>query len=130
MTSRGLERLDGDACIALLRTHGLGRVGTRVGDEPLVLPVHYVVAGDDIVFRTDPGAKLIAAVLGTRVAFEVDDAQTWSVVVVGHARELRGSSPDTDEARRRLDEHWPAGEREHLVAVAIEKVTGRRLLAS
>jgi nitroimidazol reductase NimA-like FMN-containing flavoprotein (pyridoxamine 5'-phosphate oxidase superfamily) len=126
MTSRGFERIDPDECMSLLRHASFGRVGTRMGDELVVLPVYYVVAGNDVVFRTDPGAKLIAAVLETRVAFEVDDAAEWSVLVVGHARELRASSDVVDELRERLDAFWPDGERRHLVAIAIEKITGRR----
>ena len=80
------------------------------------------------MFRTDPGTKLIAAVLETRVAFEVDDAaDDWSVLVVGHAHEVRSPSPAMTKAEAHLDDYWPSGERDRVVRIEIEKVTGRRL---
>jgi nitroimidazol reductase NimA-like FMN-containing flavoprotein (pyridoxamine 5'-phosphate oxidase superfamily) len=127
MTSRGIEILDEAECDVLLRGRTLGRVGVRVGDDIVILPVYYAMLEDDIVFRTDPGTKLTAAVLGTRVAFEVDNASpAWSVLVRGHAHEIL----DADEAiaaRTRLGHDWPAGDRDSLVRVHAESVTGRRL---
>jgi nitroimidazol reductase NimA-like FMN-containing flavoprotein (pyridoxamine 5'-phosphate oxidase superfamily) len=127
MTRTGLDLVERDECDALLRTATLGRLGFRHGDMVLVLPVYYALDGGDVVFRTAPGAKLDAAVLGARVAFEVDDeTEGWSVLVIGHASEIR------DDAERRrvrdaLVEHWPTGTRELLVRVAAEHVSGRRL---
>jgi nitroimidazol reductase NimA-like FMN-containing flavoprotein (pyridoxamine 5'-phosphate oxidase superfamily) len=97
-------------------------------DEPVILPVFYALVDGEIVFRTDPGTKLIAAVLETRVAFEVDDADDgWSVLVVGHAHEVRSPSAAMTRLEARLDGLWPPGERERVVRIEIEKVSGRRL---
>ena len=127
MTSLGLEVIDRAECDILLRGRTLGRVGVRIADEIMVLPVFYAVVDDDIVFRTAPGTKLDAAVMGTRVAFEVDGtAPGWSVMVSGHAREIK-ESREQQHARTRLGDDWPAGERDHLVAIAIERISGRRL---
>jgi nitroimidazol reductase NimA-like FMN-containing flavoprotein (pyridoxamine 5'-phosphate oxidase superfamily) len=127
VVSRGLEVIDEAECLVLLRGRTLGRLGLHHGDELLILPVFYAVAGDRIVFRTAPGAKLDAAVLGTSVVFEVDQASPgWSVLVRGHAREITGHD-DQVAARAQLGGDWPAGERERLVAISIERVTGRRL---
>ncbi len=127
MTSRGLEVLRTEDCYLLLRSRSLGRVGVKLADELVVLPVFYALFDDDIVFRTAPGTKLDAAVLGTKVAFEVDDpVPGWSVLVTGHAEELR--HPDEQsKARSRLGHDWPAGERERLVRIRAENVTGRRI---
>ena len=127
MTSRGLEIIDRAECDILLRGRTLGRVGVKIADELVILPVYYAVVDDDIVFRTDPGTKLDAAVLGTRVAFEVDGtAPGWSVLVTGHAREIKEVERQ-QHARTRLGNDWPAGEREHVVAIRMETISGRRL---
>jgi hypothetical protein len=52
---------------------------------PLILPVNYLLLGNEVAFRTDPGSKLRAAVINTPVAFEVAgvDPQPevgWSVL--------------------------------------------------
>ena len=128
MTSRGLDFIKTDECVELLRSHAFGRIGTSIANDPVILPVFYALLDGEIVFRTDPGTKLIAAVLETRVAFEVDDpADGWSVLVVGHAHEMRSPSAAVTAALERLDDHWPSGERERLVRIEIEKITGRRL---
>ncbi|HUI49178.1 MAG TPA: pyridoxamine 5'-phosphate oxidase family protein [Acidimicrobiia bacterium] len=129
MTSRGTEILDEAECKILLRDRSLGRVGVKLADEIVVLPVYYALLEGDVVFRTDPGTKLTAAVLGTKVAFEVDSASPpWSVLVSGHAHEIR----DADEhaaAESRLGHDWPAGERDSIVRIKVERITGRRLAA-
>jgi uncharacterized protein len=127
MTSRGLEIIDRAECDILLRGRALGRVGVKIADELVILPVYYAVVDDDIVFRTDPGTKLNAAVLGARVAFEVDGtAPGWSVLVTGHAREVK-TLEKQQHARIHLGNDWPAGERDHVVAIRMENVSGRRL---
>jgi hypothetical protein len=61
------------------------------------------------------------------VAFEVDGASPgWSVLVRGHAEELRDASLQV-KARSLLGHDWPAGEREQIVRIRAEQVTGRRL---
>ena len=100
MTSQDLDVLDEADCYLLLRSRTLGRVGVQIADDLAIFPVYYAVMDDDVVFRTSPGTKLNAAVLGTRVVFEVDNASPgWSVLVRGHAHEIRehddiGSCPD------------------------------------
>jgi nitroimidazol reductase NimA-like FMN-containing flavoprotein (pyridoxamine 5'-phosphate oxidase superfamily) len=125
METTGITRLDPADCYVLLRGRTLGRVAVKLADDLVILPVYYAVMGDDIVFRTAPGTKLDAAVLQTRVAFEVDGASPgWSVLVRGHAEEIR--DPGTQEhARQLLGHDWPAGEQ--LVRIRAEQVTGRKL---
>jgi nitroimidazol reductase NimA-like FMN-containing flavoprotein (pyridoxamine 5'-phosphate oxidase superfamily) len=127
MKTASIEILHEADCLALLREGTLGRVGLRHGTELLVLPVYYAVVDNKIVFRTAPGAKLDAAVLGMNVAFEVDHGSPgWSVLVHGRAEELR-SEDDQVKARASLGSDWPPGERERLTAIRIDRITGRRL---
>jgi nitroimidazol reductase NimA-like FMN-containing flavoprotein (pyridoxamine 5'-phosphate oxidase superfamily) len=122
-----IDRLDVTDCYVLLRGRTLGRVAIKLADDLVILPVYYAVMDDDIVFRTAPGTKLDAAVLRTRVAFEVDGtAPGWSVLVRGHAEELRDPA-EQQHARHLLGSDWPAGERDLLVRIRAEQVTGRRL---
>src|SRR5205085_6325353 len=102
MTNDGLASIEEEDCYRLLRSGTLGRVGVRHGELPLVLPVYYALDGRDVVFRTVPGAKLDAAILGNRVAFEVDsESEHWSVLVVGHVREIRARA-ERERVRKQL----------------------------
>lgn len=122
-----MERLDEDACLELLRSKELGRIVVKIADHVVALPVWYTVVGRSLAFRTDPGTKLDAALLRTRVSFEVDDEHDfWSVIVTGHAHEFSDREL-ADEADAALAKWWPRGTREHLVQIDIEQVTGRRL---
>ncbi len=128
VTSRGLDVLGRDECLDLVRANSFGRIGMKIADDLVILPVFYAVVDGEVVFRTDPGTKLIAAVLETRVAFEVDDrADGWSVLVIGHAHEVRNPSPEMTATPAPLGDFWPAGERERFVRIEIDRVTGRRL---
>jgi nitroimidazol reductase NimA-like FMN-containing flavoprotein (pyridoxamine 5'-phosphate oxidase superfamily) len=123
-TRRDIDRID---CYVLLRGRTLGRVAVKLADDLVVLPVYYAVMDDDVVFRTAPGTKLDAAILKTKVAFEVDGASPgWSVLVRGHAEEIRDPAQQ-QRARHLLGNDWPAGEREQLVRIRAEHVSGRRL---
>lgn len=127
MTSFGLEVISPAECKILLRQRTLGRVGLKLADEIMVLPVFYAVVDDEIVFRSAPGTKLDVALMGARVAFEVDGtAPGWSVMVSGHARLLEEADKQ-QHARTRLGDDWPEGERDHIIAIPIERISGRRL---
>ena len=129
MSSRGLDILDAAECEELLDATHLGRVVITLGDVVAAFPVYYAMQRKDIVFRTDPGTKLMAAVLHARVAFEVDNAdEGWSVLAVGPCEEVR-SLTEAEEALAALDAYWPGGERHRVVRIRPERVTGRRLRA-
>ena len=129
MSSAGFERIAEEECRQLLLARGLGRIGFPHGDQILVMPIYFTTFTHDVVFRTAPGAKLDAAVLNRRVAFEVDDeAAGWSVLVTGHAAEIREGEL-LERAREALADRWPPGMRERFVRIGIEKISGRRLPA-
>ena len=44
----------------------------------------------------------------------------------GHAREITDNK-ELEHARTRLGDDWPAGDRERLVAISLDEVSGRRL---
>ena len=87
----GLIPLSADECNDMLQTSSVGRVVFNDGDQPVALPVNFGWFEDSVVFRTGEGQKLEAAVIGQKVAFEVDrfendSHQGVSVLVKGVAR--------------------------------------------
>jgi CBS domain-containing protein len=127
----GVELLSEQDCRWLLRQARVGRVAVSVGEVPAVFPVNYVVAGEDILFFSADGTKLRAAIANAMVTFEVDHvdpfAETgWSVMVVGQARERTEPTVIVGAKRAGL-RPWAAGDRFHLVAIAMDFVSGRRI---
>ncbi|QYX75241.1 DUF1918 domain-containing protein [Streptomyces akebiae] len=130
-----LRDLGTDECRALLSTHGVGRVAVTAPDgHPAVVPVNYEVVDDAIVFRTAPDS-LLAAAVGTEVAFEVDHvdeplSQGWSVLAVGPA----GVVAEADAVRRLTGQAhtapWPGGARDMWVSIRAVSLTGRRITAA
>lgn len=127
-----LRDLGTDECLALLSTHGVGRVAVTASDgRPAVVPVNYEVVDDTIAFRTAPDS-LLAAAVGTEVAFEVDHvdeplSRGWSVLAVGPASVVTEA-----DAVRRLTERahttpWAGGARDMWVSVRATRLTGRRI---
>jgi nitroimidazol reductase NimA-like FMN-containing flavoprotein (pyridoxamine 5'-phosphate oxidase superfamily) len=130
-TRTGMEVVPADECWRLLGTKAIGRVGVVIADRPIVLPVNYVLDGEAVVFRTDPGTKLDAAVRGQFVAFEVDDADLvyhtgWSVLVTGVAEEITGSDA-LARAKALPLEPWAAGPKAHHVRITPVTISGRRI---
>ena len=122
----------GDAeCRRLLAERHLGRLAIPDFGGPVIFPVNYIFDRDLVVFRTDPGSKLDAAIERESVAFEVDavDEATrtgWSVVVRGTVAEV---TDPLDLARlRALPLYpWAPGEKTRYVRVRPRSVTGRRI---
>ena len=99
----GLEILHLGDCYGLLASVPVGRIGFLAGGEVVMLPVNFLLDGQDVVFATGAGAKLSAVEVGHYVGFEADsyDAATgagWSVVVSGLAEIV-----DSDAEAERLD---------------------------
>jgi nitroimidazol reductase NimA-like FMN-containing flavoprotein (pyridoxamine 5'-phosphate oxidase superfamily) len=132
MRGRTTERLDRAECVKLLERHPscVGRVALA-GPRPVIFPVNYAIDRGNIVFRTDPGSKLDAAVQESFVAFEADWVEPtwqtgWSVVARGQAHVVA----DLEELRkvRQLSlRPWAAGEKEHYVSIETKLISGRRL---
>jgi nitroimidazol reductase NimA-like FMN-containing flavoprotein (pyridoxamine 5'-phosphate oxidase superfamily) len=127
----GLEVLERSECERLLETQRVGRVGL-CGDEPAILPVVYAMHNGDVVFRTAPGAKLIAALLDQVVVFEVDDYDVerhagWSVNVVGSATEIVHPA-ELAKADTLGLQPWAGSARDRFVRVVADRVSGRRIV--
>jgi nitroimidazol reductase NimA-like FMN-containing flavoprotein (pyridoxamine 5'-phosphate oxidase superfamily) len=128
-----IEEIAADECLRLLATQKVGRVGVVHDSQPLILPVNYALDGDAIVFRTDPGTKLVAT-LFERVAFEVDEIDHqgrmgWSVLVQGVGQELRRSDGEAFERAQAFPiVPWVGGEKQHWVRVVSKQISGRRVV--
>ena len=134
MTSRGLVILARDECLELLRATSLGRVALRIGETPAILPVNYAMLDDDVVFRTDPGSKLSAALMRVLVAFEIDHADParhtgWSVLVTGYVEEIRDAGTLARVAELGL-ERWVIEGRDYVVRIHTRTISGRRFAAT
>jgi len=92
MTQRELEVLTVEECYALLKTAAVGRLVYQDVLGPVAVPVNFALAGRDVVFRVEGGAKR-AAMEQPILAFEVDLVDShqhagWSVLLRGKGREL------------------------------------------
>jgi nitroimidazol reductase NimA-like FMN-containing flavoprotein (pyridoxamine 5'-phosphate oxidase superfamily) len=120
-------------CLDLLAEQEVGRIAVVLGRQPLIFPVNYVLDGDTIVFRTDPGTKLAAASFEL-VAFEVDRIDhrgSWSVLVQGVGHHVTPEFSRVFERVRTLAVTcWAPGDKEHWVRVLPKEITGRRLVAT
>jgi nitroimidazol reductase NimA-like FMN-containing flavoprotein (pyridoxamine 5'-phosphate oxidase superfamily) len=135
MAQRELEDLSPDECFRLLAAARVGRLVYHDDLGPLAVPVNYAMAGRDIVFRVEGGAKQ-AAMQQPMLAFEVDhvdedEKSAWSVLV-------RGAGAEVDPERvpallRAMDGHfpkpWAAGIHNVWLQIVPQTVTGRRLSA-
>lgn len=116
-------------CRERIARGGVGRVAWCAQGRPQIYPVNYMVVDGDIVFRTAPYTGLGMQVSGRPVVFEVDeidhDAQRgWSVVVQAEAEAVH----DPDEMmrlRRQGPEPWAEGQRNLLVRLRPQRVSGR-----
>ncbi|MEA3054576.1 MAG: uncharacterized protein QOD30_8 [Actinomycetota bacterium] len=128
----GVEILDRDACMRLLRANELGRLALSVGGSPEIFPVNYELDGETILIRSGGGTK-VRAVGHTHGCFEIDGIDRpnrtgWSVIAKGRLEELTeyDSSERTREVGATIDT-WAGGERAHLLCLHIERLTGRRV---
>ena len=129
-----VDGLTEEVCRQLLSSHHVGRVAFVDEDGfPVVLPVNYVVDGDDIVLRTSANETYERAPLH-RVAFEVDEfheeTQTgWSLLVRGAARDATASLAEAFEVGLHRTPHtWAPGEKNQIIAIAIERISGRQIV--
>jgi uncharacterized protein len=125
------HELSREECHTLLGRRHLGRLAFVDREMPLILPVNYVLDDAAVIFRTDEGSKLDAAVRGAPVAFEVDGVDElertgWSVLARGHAQAV--TDPDQLDRLRQLPlVPWAPGAKPHYVRLEADEVSGRRI---
>ena len=127
----GLEILPFDACLRLLASVSVGRVGFFADGEMVILPVNHVVDGQDPVFRTACGSKFFAAEGQNLVTFEADeyDEQTrvgWSVVVTGRAEVIYEEAEVERLSKLGLQQWVTAVERPFWIRIRATAVSGRQ----
>jgi uncharacterized protein len=126
-----IEALSEEECLALLRSHRVGRIALTDHGQPLIFPVNYAADDRAVVFRTAPGMKLHESRMA-KVAFEIDEVDTeagtaWSVMVQGVAYEITEAIDQLSERLRALVvEPMAPGERPNWVAVVRHGISGRR----
>ena len=130
-------------CRWLLAANVVGRVGFDAGAGPRIHPVNYAMDGDAVVLRTAEGAEVVGLADrgdpgdrrsddGPMVAFEVDHVdydrhQGWSVLAVGPLSRVDDAADLERVARAWSPRPWAAGDREVVLRVVVERLTGRRL---
>jgi nitroimidazol reductase NimA-like FMN-containing flavoprotein (pyridoxamine 5'-phosphate oxidase superfamily) len=129
----GLEIIEGSECLRLLSGEEVGRLGVVVGGRPEIFPVNYALDGDCVIFRTDAGTKLAAAIQDP-VVFEVDrlDRATrsaWSVIIHGRADHVTpyGSPALRDRTAHLALYPWTGASKAHLLRIVPTTMTGRRI---
>ncbi|MGY0234221.1 helix-turn-helix domain-containing protein [Longispora urticae] len=126
-----LVALDRTECLGLVAVGGVGRVAFSTDDGPMILPVNFGLAPEEVVFRTAADSPL-AGLAGQRVAFEVDGldeirSEGWSVVVVGEARMVTNAAEVVLLAGWTGVESWAGGPRDTYIGVRLDRVTGRMI---
>ncbi|GAA0919093.1 pyridoxamine 5'-phosphate oxidase family protein [Pseudonocardia zijingensis] len=128
-----LVELDGAECLRLLAKSEIGRVVYTDAALPAAQPVTYLLDGEEVVFRTGGGSKLAAATRGAVVAFQVDEIDPitrtgWAVLGVGEAYEVLVPTRLAELATR-MPQPWAPNRTAHTIAVPLQRLTGRRLVA-
>ena len=131
----GLEILPFESCLRLLGSVPVGRVGFFADGEVVILPVNYLVDGQDVVFRTGAGSKLSSVGSKIHVGFEADaydaGAHTgWSVVISGFTEEVESAAEERRLNALGLQSWGRAAEDPHWIRIRPTSVTGRRTAGS
>lgn len=131
LSSAELVELERAECLRLLAGGSVGRVVFSDAAMPAALPVNYVLDDEEVIFRTGRRGRMAAVVPGNVVAFEVDDIDVstrtgWSVLDVGEAYEVCDPARLAELADRR-PELWVRGQREVVVCVPMQLLSGRRI---
>lgn len=126
----GVTVLEVHTCWMLLRDAEVGRLAVSIAEHPDIFPVNYLIDHGTIVFRTAQGTKLAAAIACPHVAFEVDgyepDAgEAWSVVVKGHAEEIK-TIPEVLDTMTFPLFPWHVGPKHHFLRIVPDDISGRR----
>jgi uncharacterized protein len=126
----GLEELNYQECLGLLRRSCLGRLAVVLDAQPLVFPVNFTLDDTAVVFRTNEGNKILAA-REHDVAFECDDIDRtyhtgWSVLVTGRAEQVLDPTEIARFTQLPLTP-WSQGPKPIWMRVAPRTITGRRI---
>lgn len=122
-----VQELDEVQAWEFLTAHRIGRLAIVIGGEPDIFPVNYVVDGQSLVFRTAEGSKLLAASLGGRMAFQVDEwTHEGAVSVLAHGTPHVMEGEERESATSLELDPWVPTHKEHWVRLEVDEVAGRR----
>lgn len=122
-----VQELDEVQVWEFLTAHRIGRLAIVIGGEPDIFPVNYVVDGQSLVFRTAEGSKLLAASLGGRMAFQVDEwTHEGAVSVLAHGTPHVMEGEERESATSLELGPWVPTHKEHWVRLEVDEVAGRR----
>lgn len=125
-------------CWRLLASVSIGRVVFTQRAMPAIRPVNHAIDGRIIVIRTHLAAAIAARASdahgeprGSVVCYEADDLDParhagWSVIVTGLARLV--TDPAAASRYAAAVEPWIAGDRNQVVSIEPQFVSGLRLL--
>jgi nitroimidazol reductase NimA-like FMN-containing flavoprotein (pyridoxamine 5'-phosphate oxidase superfamily) len=117
-------------CFERLSQVSLGRIATSIDALPVILPVHFVLSDESVLFPTVTGSKLDAATTGTVIAFQADahdflSGDFWSVLLQGIASSV-GDGPEHAQGKVVPLEPRPDLQRNrHMVRIESTIVSGR-----
>jgi uncharacterized protein len=126
-----VSELDIDTCLQLLESHHFGRIAINDDGGPIVLPVNFVLDQGSVLFRTDEGTKLEAALRLRRATFQVDHVDEahrlgWSVMVRGKITEV--SDPGELARVREIPlDPFAGGTRPRYVRILSASISGRKV---
>src|SRR4051812_48068473 len=128
-----LTTIDPERCLHLLEAVPFGRLATVDMGRPLVVVLNHIVEHRGIYVRTRPDARLARLTEGGRVlhaVYEVDSAfpmgeSGWSVMATGLLKREYGETRAAG-LRSKLTA-WAQGERDVVLHLEIEKLTGRQV---
>lgn len=119
-------------CLDLLHASTVGRIGFTHPDGIKILPVNYVIAGDDVIIRTSPSGTIAALADGNQeVAFEVDYHNSvggygWSVLLNGPIRAMTDVELEALQLPTRVAP-WAGGDRTQHLRFTPRRIDGRRV---
>lgn len=127
----GLEVLSLEESLGLLASVPIARIGLSMNALPVVLPVNFVVDGDQLIIRSAAGSKLDAALSHAVVAVEADNFDPishcgWSVLVRGTSRVITMPA-ELAHARALTLRPWANEATDRFIAISTDLVSGRRI---
>ncbi|GAB2858443.1 pyridoxamine 5'-phosphate oxidase family protein [Actinoallomurus bryophytorum] len=117
--------------LALAASVPIGRVVYTDQALPAVIPMNFVLDGDEVVIHIESGSTLAAAIPNAVVAFQVDDFDSdtttgWTVTITGQARLVDGGEERTRLARLPL-RPWVPTKNGRFIRIPARHVAGHRL---
>jgi nitroimidazol reductase NimA-like FMN-containing flavoprotein (pyridoxamine 5'-phosphate oxidase superfamily) len=122
-----LATLSRDECLRGLATHSLGRLALTAHALPVIVPIHYSLSDDVVVFRALVDGMVARACDGSVVALQVDNlgrdvGTEWSVLVVGLAALMAGT--ETLRSLPLPPVSPPGGGPDQFVGITIGQISG------